>query len=162
MTYYAIRFRSTDDLHRRGDILYGGDNALYIGQTPECQLRLAPHPDYADTCYAVIVRREQGNGWVLLRQEAEADIRVNGQPLAIGSSAEPRRHPATGPYHPAVLYGARPTTCHYLRFQQALLAATYHAERHRAGLAAIHRLAGTDPSRAPLRLPPRIAVYLLH
>lgn len=89
MTYYAIRFRSTDDLHRRGDILYGGDNALYIGQTPECQLRLAPHPDYADTCYAVIVRREQGNGWVMLRQEAEADIRVNGQPLAI---AHPLSH----------------------------------------------------------------------
>jgi len=82
-TYYSIRFRSTDDLHRRGDIQYGGDNALYIGQTPECQVRLTPHPDYADTCYAVIVRREQGDGWVLLRQEAEAEIRVNGQSLGI-------------------------------------------------------------------------------
>ena len=81
--YYAIRFRSTDDLHRRGDIQYGDDNALYIGQTPECQVRLTLHPDYADTCYAVIVRQEQGDGWVLLRQETEAEIRVNGQPLGI-------------------------------------------------------------------------------
>ncbi|MBR6018442.1 MAG: trypsin-like peptidase domain-containing protein [Paludibacteraceae bacterium] len=82
-TYYALRFRSTDDRHRRGDICYGTGEALYIGQTPECGLRLVPHTDYADTCYAVIVLSPQGEGWQLLRQDPEAAVSVNGQPLPL-------------------------------------------------------------------------------
>lgn len=81
--YYALRFRSTDDLHHKGDIQYGGAEALYIGQTPECQVRIPGHPDYADTCYAVIVSNPTGDGWILVRQESEALIRVNGEDLGI-------------------------------------------------------------------------------
>ena len=76
---YTLRFRTTDALHRKGDILCGGSRPVFVGQTPECLLRLAPHPDWADACYAVIVPR--GDGWCLIRQEKDADILVNGSPL---------------------------------------------------------------------------------
>lgn len=81
--YFALRFRSVDELHRKGDVQYGDDNALYIGQTEECGLRIAAHPDYADSCYAVIVKNDDGTGWRIIRQENGADITVNGEPLAL-------------------------------------------------------------------------------
>jgi hypothetical protein len=57
------------------------DTVLYIGQTDECGLRIASHPDYEDSNYAVIVKSEEGAGWRIIRQEAKADISVNGSPL---------------------------------------------------------------------------------
>lgn len=81
--YYALRFRSSDRLHKKGDIIYVTENVLYIGQTDECGLRITSHPDYADCCYAVLVKSENEPGWKILRQEATADITVNGMPLAL-------------------------------------------------------------------------------
>ena len=80
--YYALRFRSEDTLHRKGDVQFGDDKALYIGQTDECGLRLENHPEYADCCYAVVTKNMEGQGWCLIRQEKEAEITVNGIPLA--------------------------------------------------------------------------------
>ncbi len=78
-TYYAIRFGGSDALHRKGDIQYFCDRVVYVGQTPECDFKIPPHPDYADCCYAVIVKEE--NGWNIIRQERDAHICVNGIPL---------------------------------------------------------------------------------
>lgn len=74
--YFALRFRQGDALHKRGDIQNCTSRAIHIGQTPECEIKLPPHPDYADSCYAVIVWRE--NGWYIIRQEHDANITVNG------------------------------------------------------------------------------------
>ena len=74
--YYAIRFCGSDAMHRKGDIQYFCDRVVYVGQTPECDLKIPSHPDYADCCYAVIVKED--NGWNIIRQERDADIRVNG------------------------------------------------------------------------------------
>ena len=82
-TYYALRFRSSDDLHKKGDIQYGNDDTLYVGQTEECGLKISAHPDYADTCYAVIVKNKDNSGWRMIRQEPKADITVNGVPLGL-------------------------------------------------------------------------------
>lgn len=81
--YFALRFRSADDLHRKGDVQYGNDSTFFIGQTDECGLRIPTHPDYADTCYAVIARNDGASGWRLIRQEDTADITVNGVPLEL-------------------------------------------------------------------------------
>ena len=81
--YYVLRFRSDDDLHKKGDIQYVRDDVFFIGQTPECQMQLPPHPDFADTCYAVIVRNKQNGGWLVMRQETKADISVGGESLTI-------------------------------------------------------------------------------
>ena len=81
--YYALHFQSTDELHRKGDIQYMLGKTLYIGQTDECTLLLPCHPDYADACYAVIVKNENTTGWRLIRQETEADITVNGVALEL-------------------------------------------------------------------------------
>jgi hypothetical protein len=80
-TYFALRFRQNDTLHKRGDIQNCMENALYIGQTAECDLRLPSHPEYADCCYAVIVRED--DGWMLIRQETDATISVNGKRLQL-------------------------------------------------------------------------------
>jgi hypothetical protein len=79
--YYSLRFRTNDALHKRGDKLNCADNSLYIGQTPECEFCLPQHPEYVDTCYAVIIRN--GNGWDIIRQEQNATIIINNQPLGI-------------------------------------------------------------------------------
>lgn len=81
--YYALRFRSSDQLHRKGDIKYETNDLLYVGQTDECGLRIVSHPDYEDCNYAVIVKSEDGSGWRIIRQESSADISVNGTPLAL-------------------------------------------------------------------------------
>lgn len=82
-SYYALRFRSTDDLHQRGDVQYICNGSLYIGQTAECGLQLPSHPDYADTCYAVLTGDKTADGWLLIRQEQSVSITVNGTPLSI-------------------------------------------------------------------------------
>lgn len=81
--YYSIRFRSDDGEHRRGDVQYIGNKVLRIGQTPECELKLPAHPDYDDTCYAVIVKDEECARWRIVRQEKHAAITVNGLPLQL-------------------------------------------------------------------------------
>lgn len=81
--YCALRFRSTDHLHRKGDIKYVAENVIYIGQTDECGLRIACHPEYEDCCYAVMVKDENGTEWKIIRQEPTADISVNGIPLSL-------------------------------------------------------------------------------
>lgn len=81
--YFALRLRSTDELHRKGDVQYGGDTPLFIGQTGECGFRIPGHPDYADSCYAVVVPNDDGPGWHLVRLEESADITVNGIPLEL-------------------------------------------------------------------------------
>lgn len=81
---YTLRFRTTDALHHKGDVLCGGSRLLSVGQTPECALQLVPHPDLADCCYAVIVPR--GEDWCLIRQEKDADILVNGRPLSYAAN----------------------------------------------------------------------------
>ena len=89
-THYSIRFKSQDTLHKKGDVLHVGESVLYIGQTAECGLQIAPHPDYADTCYAVIVKDESGDYWHIIRQEEHADITVNGMPLKLASRLQDR------------------------------------------------------------------------
>ena len=81
--YYALRFRSADELHRKGDVQYVTDRALYVGQTEECGLRIAENPDFADCCYAALVKNDDGRGWRIIRQERYADVTVNGEPLAL-------------------------------------------------------------------------------
>lgn len=89
-THYSIHFKSQDALHKRGDVLFVGKSVLYIGQTAECGLQIIPHPDYADTCYAVIVRNESGDGWDIIRQDEHAEITINGMPLELASHLRDR------------------------------------------------------------------------
>ena len=79
--HYAIRYRNNDGIHRKGDIQHVSQNALYIGQTPECTFRLPEHPHFADTCYAVIVKDIDADTWRIIRQETDARILVDGIPL---------------------------------------------------------------------------------
>ena len=79
--HYAIRYRNNDGIHRKGDIQHISQNALYIGQTPECAFKLPHHPEFADTCYAVIVRDTDAGVWRIIRQETDARILVDGIPL---------------------------------------------------------------------------------
>lgn len=81
--YYMLRFQSADNLHRKGDIQNVDERNLFVGQTPECGLKIASHPELADCCYAVIVKNEDKPGWRIIRQEKEADITVNGTPLEL-------------------------------------------------------------------------------
>ena len=81
--HYAIRFRSGDSIHNKGDIQYVSQRVLHIGQTPECELKLPIHPDYDDVCYAVIVKEENASLWKIIRQNRDAVILVNGMPLQL-------------------------------------------------------------------------------
>lgn len=82
-TYFALRFRSNDSLHHKGDVRNVTEDVLRIGQTDECEVQIMPHPNYADTCYAIIAKDEDNNGWNLVRQEPDAEISVNGTPLSL-------------------------------------------------------------------------------
>ena len=53
--YYALRYRSDDGIHHKGDIQYINQDVLYIGQTPECKCELPKHYEYADVCYIVSI-----------------------------------------------------------------------------------------------------------
>ncbi len=79
--FCKIRFRCNDGLHSKGDIQYLQQDSLYVGQTPACELKIPSHPDYEDTCYAVITRKRDMDEWHIIRQERDAMIRVNGIPL---------------------------------------------------------------------------------
>lgn len=83
--YCVLRYRSDDGVHKKGDVQYVSQSVLYVGQTPECRLRLPDHPDYEDACYAVIIRNQDGSGWHIVRQEKDASIFVNGVPLKLAA-----------------------------------------------------------------------------
>ena len=82
-TYYAIRFECDDPLHKQGEQLFNADNALHIGQTPSCEVRLPNLSQYEDAVYAVIERRSNGEGWKLIRTSpyVEHEVSVNGTPI---------------------------------------------------------------------------------
>lgn len=82
---YRLSFRSDDALHRKGDVFVPGDGApVRVGQTPECDVRLTQHPELADTCYAVLLA--EGEEVRLIRQDQDADIFLNGLPLAMAAT----------------------------------------------------------------------------
>lgn len=81
--YYALQYKSDDGIHKKGDIQYVDQDVLHIGQTPECSLTLPSHPDYADTCYAVILKDADQGTWHIIRQEKDAAIYINGTPLEL-------------------------------------------------------------------------------
>lgn len=86
--YFAIRYRSDDGIHKKGDIQYINQDALYIGQTLECKLELPKHPDYADICYAVIIKNRSTAGWRIIRQDKDAAIFINGVELELVQNIE--------------------------------------------------------------------------
>lgn len=83
--HYAIRFRNNDGIHKKGDIQFFGREVTYIGQTPECGLKLPPHPRFADSCYAVIRSDAVSGNRYIIRQEQKADILINGTGLGIAA-----------------------------------------------------------------------------
>jgi hypothetical protein len=82
--YFSLRYLTTDSLHKRGDVQNCSKEETLVGQTSGCEVKLERRTEYEDTCYAVI-RRTTGTpgGWILLRQEKDADISVNGVPVEI-------------------------------------------------------------------------------
>ena len=79
-TYYTIRFERNDDQHQAGEQLYNADNALYIGQTAPCEVKLPNPSQFEDAVFAVIEKRLDGEGWKLIRLSPfrEHEVRVNG------------------------------------------------------------------------------------
>jgi hypothetical protein len=79
-SYYILRFEHSDALHKSGDRLYNAQEALYIGQTADCQVLLGNETQYEDAVYAVIVPRRDGEGWNIIRNTPyqEQEVRVNG------------------------------------------------------------------------------------
>jgi hypothetical protein len=81
--YYVISFESNDALHKSGEQLCNADNPLHIGQTASCEVRLPNLSQYEDAVYAVIEKRQDNDGWKLIRTSpfAEHEVRVNGTPI---------------------------------------------------------------------------------
>ena len=59
------------------------DNVMHIGHTESCELRLPNETQYEDSVIAVIVKRDDEEGWKLIRLSPykEHEVRVNGMPL---------------------------------------------------------------------------------
>ena len=81
--YYSIRYEITDSLHKAGEQVFNADNVLRIGQTESCDVRLANYSQYEDAVLAIIEKRENGEGWKLIRTSPykEHEVRVNGTPF---------------------------------------------------------------------------------
>lgn len=81
--YYTLRFEYGDAFHSAGDCLMNADNALHIGQTEACELKLPNTSQYEDAMFAVIEPREDGAGWKLIRTSPfkEHEVKVNGTPI---------------------------------------------------------------------------------
>ena len=81
--YYSIRYEITDALHKAGEQVFNADNVLRIGQTESCDVRIANDSQYEDTVFAIIEKRENGQGWKLIRTSPykEHEVRVNGAPF---------------------------------------------------------------------------------
>lgn len=82
-TYYAIRFERTDAFHKAGELLLNADNALHIGQTESCDIRIENGSQYEDAELAIIEKRNDDKGWKLIRTSPykEHEVRVNGTPI---------------------------------------------------------------------------------
>lgn len=76
--FCELRFRNNDGIHHKGDVQFVHHDLLYVGQTADCELKLPVHPEYEDTCYAIIVKHHETGEWCIIRQERDAEIRVNG------------------------------------------------------------------------------------
>ena len=81
--YYSIRYEITDSLHKAGEQVFNADNVLRIGQTESCDVRLVNYSQYEDAVLAIIEKRENGEGWKLIRTSPykEHEVRVNGTPF---------------------------------------------------------------------------------
>ena len=81
--YYSIRYEITDALHKAGEQVFNADNVLRIGQTESCDVRIANDSQYEDAVFAIIEKRENGQGWKLIRMSPykEHEVRVNGAPF---------------------------------------------------------------------------------
>ena len=81
--YYSIRFEREDAIHKSGEQLFNADNTIHIGQTETCEVRLPNLSQYEDDVFAVIEKRDNGQGWKLIRISPyrEHEVRVNGTPI---------------------------------------------------------------------------------
>lgn len=76
--YYKLTYQTTGK-HRENILC--SDRPLDIGQTTACQIRLREPEGHESLLFATILPREEKTGWLLVRRNDFADIRVNGQPL---------------------------------------------------------------------------------
>lgn len=81
--YYILRFERDDSLHKSGDQVFNADNALRIGQTSNCDVKLPNLSQFEDAVLAVIEKRPGDQGWKLIRTSPymEHEVRVNGAPV---------------------------------------------------------------------------------
>ncbi len=81
--YYTLRFEYGDAYHKAGDRLMNADNALHIGQTEACEVKLPNTSQYEDAVLAVIEPREDGQGWKIIRTSPfkEHEVMLNGTPI---------------------------------------------------------------------------------
>ena len=80
-----VHIRTADALHGKGDV-FSSHSAIRVGQTPECELQLLPHPDLEDSCYAVLLPpSDPSTSWCIVRQDPDADICLNGLPLGMAA-----------------------------------------------------------------------------
>lgn len=81
--YYSLRFERNDTLHHAGEQVLNSDSPLRIGQTETCDIKLNNPSQFEDALIAVIEKRENNQGWNLIRISPfkEHEVRVNGTPI---------------------------------------------------------------------------------
>lgn len=84
--YYKLTYRSSIKKSQVGDFYLCGKNAMDIGQTNSCVVRLPESTDVESTVFATILPREQEEGWLIVRRTDAQEVKVNGKNLQISQA----------------------------------------------------------------------------
>lgn len=81
--YYVIRFCHSDSLHRRGECIAAALDEIRIGQTADCEIRLANEGPYVDECFAVIKPGRETGEWLIVPTSDYVRTYVNGSEVSL-------------------------------------------------------------------------------
>lgn len=79
--YYRLTHISGPKTDVSGHGLLGGEKSVSIGQTAACDLHLANSSIYQPQVVAIILQRENGDGWIVVRNTDHFNISIDNKPL---------------------------------------------------------------------------------
>lgn len=81
--YYRLTYIASSNKERLGDFVQNGNKPLNIGQGVSCNVQLPESDQYEPQVYATILKKENDDGWYIVRRTDSNQVLVNGKDIQI-------------------------------------------------------------------------------
>lgn len=84
--YFKLTYRQSSDKRQIGDFFLCGAQKLDIGQTKCCELRLPESSEFEPVVFAIILCKQDGKGYSIIKRTDFQELQINGKRLNICQS----------------------------------------------------------------------------